>query len=199
MILCVTFGKSFGLGLFLCLLSWKTGLKKKEKCRDRLTTRCWAWTNSFQVNKLFKNNYDNKMLHISHVLLHAFTTGPKPISPSGLTWPQLRGGIWCQINRESHQSLQGILDCQRQHCDNSNSHPDFQPSSRLRPRPRANGFLLCRKGQGSYPNPQESPWVGLCGAGNTPQGQGLPSIRLVWILGSVPVVSTKRQATSYFP
>lgn len=31
MILCVTFGKLFGLGLFLCLLSWKTGLKKKKE------------------------------------------------------------------------------------------------------------------------------------------------------------------------
>lgn len=37
------------------------------------------------------------MLSVSHVLLYVFTTGPKPISPRGCTWPQLRGGIWCQI------------------------------------------------------------------------------------------------------
>jgi len=30
-ILSVTFGKSFGLGFFLCLRSWKTGLKKKKE------------------------------------------------------------------------------------------------------------------------------------------------------------------------
>lgn len=170
----MTFGKLFGLGLFLCLLSWKTGLKKK--CKGWLTTRCWAWANSFQVNKLFKNNYDNKMLHISHVLLYAFTTGPKPISPRGLTWPQLRGGIWCQINRECHQSLQGILDCQRQHRDNSKSHTDFHPSSwlRPRPRPRTNGFLLSRRGQESYLDPQESPWADLCRAGEISKGQGFP-------------------------
>lgn len=65
------------------------------------------------------------MLSISHVLLYVFATGPKPISPRGCKWPELRGGIWCQINRENHQFLQGILDCQRQHCDNSKSHPDF--------------------------------------------------------------------------
>lgn len=38
------------------------------------------------------------MLSISHVLLYVFATGPKPISPRGCKWPELRGGIWCQIN-----------------------------------------------------------------------------------------------------
>lgn len=137
------------------------------------------------------------MICISHVLLYAFTTGPKPIFPRGLTWPQLRGGIWCQINRKSHQSLQGILDCQRQHCDNSKSHPDFQPSPRLRPRPRGNGFCLCRK----LPRPPEKPLSWSLWSWGNPTGTRSP-IGLVWILGNVPVVSTKRQATflkSHFP
>lgn len=93
---------------------------------------------------------------------------PSPFTPRGWIWRQLRGGIWCQINSQGHQSLQRISGCQRQHCDNSESHPDFQHSSRLRLRLRPNGFLLC----GSYWETQESPWAGLCGTGEaSPQGK----------------------------
>lgn len=146
----------------------KLGLKKKNQRSSRSwpKTRCQAWTKPFQVNKLFLNSYDNTkcsaylMLYFIYLLLD-----PSPFTPRGWIWWQLRGGIWCQINSEGHQSLQGVSDCQRQHCDNSKSHPDFQHSSRLRLRLRPNGFLLC----GSYWETQESPWSGLCGTGEAPQ------------------------------